>query len=238
LHLTYSCSDLNPFLVCSSTFLCVCVYIHQSDSAAFPGLCFLSTVALALLETLASSSSVTIHNMYDRPTTSTSISRKLLAALLCTPLLHFLISFISLPFVSAVPMCGLKPPKSNSAQDGYGPPVNVPGPGPYTNCTTTTGKNGTAMEEVVMTGWYPGWLASSVPPSSLSWEKWTQLTYAFACVCSHCSTSLKYRLRRHVFGLAVSCSLTGPDPSTVILNSDDQQVLPNFVEQAHSHVSF
>lgn len=65
------------------------------------------------------------------------------------------------------------------------------------------------MIEAVLTGWYPGWLAPSIPPSSLSWDKWTHLTYSFA--------------------------LTGLDSSTVILNSDDQQVLPTFVEQAHTH---
>jgi len=36
----------------------------------------------------------------------------------------------------------------------------------------------------------------------------------------------------------VPSSLTGPDVNTVILNSDDEQILPTFVEQAHANVRY
>ncbi|KAF9444016.1 glycoside hydrolase family 18 protein [Macrolepiota fuliginosa MF-IS2] len=106
-------------------------------------------------------------------------------------------------------MCGLKPPKS--ARDATGPPAPVTtGYGPNNGTSGGgSGGNGTTTEEVVITGWYPGWLASSVPPGSLSWDKWTHMTYSFA--------------------------LTGPDASNVVLNSDDQQVLPTFVAAAHQN---
>ncbi|KXN85555.1 Chitinase A1 [Leucoagaricus sp. SymC.cos] len=145
--------------------------------------------------------------MYRRPTISnaTSYNSKLLAVSFYV-FLCFILSFSSFPFASALPMCGLKPPKS--ARDATQPPANAH-PGPGSNNNGTVGGGNSTATEVVITGWYPGWQASSFPPSSISWEKWTHLTYAFA--------------------------LTGPDTSTVVLNSDDQQVLPTFVEQAHSH---
>lgn len=55
------------------------------------------------------------------------------------------------------------------------PPANSSGDG---------NGNGPMYEEVVITGWYPGWLASSFPPSKISWDKWTHMTFAFAYVIS------------------------------------------------------
>jgi len=33
---------------------------------------------------------------------------------------------------------------------------------------------------VVATGWYAGWLGAALPPSQVSWTKYTALTFAFA----------------------------------------------------------
>ena len=35
---------------------------------------------------------------------------------------------------------------------------------------------------VVATSWYPSWLGTTVPPESLSWDKYTSVTFAFAYV--------------------------------------------------------
>ena len=35
---------------------------------------------------------------------------------------------------------------------------------------------------VVATSWYPSWLGTTVPPESLSWGKYTSVTFAFAYV--------------------------------------------------------
>ena len=96
-------------------------------------------------------------------------------------LLLILIPFSSFSLVSAVTMCGLKPPKSREAATSPST-TSQSIPAPYNNGTIGCQINGTVTQQVVITGWYPGWLASSVPPSSLSWDKWTHLTYSFACV--------------------------------------------------------
>ena len=94
-------------------------------------------------------------------------------------LLYILIPFSSFSVVSAAATCSLRPP--NSGKSATSPPTGSHStPGSYNNGTDGCRRNGTVTQEVVITGWYPGWLASSVPPSSLSWDKWTHLTYSFA----------------------------------------------------------
>lgn len=107
--------------------------------------------------------------------------------------------------------CGLVPPKGTVREsDGNG--SSGTGPSHTNNPGTGAGGypgNNTTSDDVVVTGWYPGWQAGQAPPPNLTWEKFTHLTYAFA--------------------------VTGSIPSNIVLNSDDQQVLPVFVQAAHSH---
>lgn len=63
--------------------------------------------------------------------------------------------------------------------------------------------------EVVAASWYPSWLGTKVPPESLSWDKYTSVTFAFA--------------------------LTTSDPGAVSIDSDGLVLLPKFVAQAKSH---
>lgn len=63
--------------------------------------------------------------------------------------------------------------------------------------------------EVVAASWYPTWLGTKVPPESLSWDKYTSVTFAFA--------------------------LTTSDPSAVSIDSTGLALLPRFVAQAKSH---
>ncbi|XP_006463964.1 hypothetical protein AGABI2DRAFT_208965 [Agaricus bisporus var. bisporus H97] len=112
----------------------------------------------------------------------------------------FLFLHLFSSFAFASPTCCLKPPPSARDEMPSSPPANSSGDG---------NGNGPMYEEVVITGWYPGWLASSFPPSKISWDKWTHMTYAFA--------------------------LTGADASSVVLNSDDERILPTFVQAAQSN---
>jgi len=79
------------------------------------------------------------------------------------PLLAVLLIFLSfVPFLAfAAPHCELTPPKA------AGLAVQTP---PTTNNTV----------EVVATGWYAGWLGNVLPPSQVSWTKYSALTFAFA----------------------------------------------------------
>ncbi|TFK41644.1 glycoside hydrolase family 18 protein [Crucibulum laeve] len=61
----------------------------------------------------------------------------------------------------------------------------------------------------VATAWYPGWYGSKFPPAQISWEKYTQMTFAFA--------------------------LTTPDTSVISLDADSQKILPDFVTEAKNH---
>ncbi len=66
--------------------------------------------------------------------------------------------------VTAAPTCGLI---SHQVRAGLGSP-NTPSAG-----------NG-SLEDVVATGWYAGWLGNQLPPTQISWNKYTALTFAFA----------------------------------------------------------
>ena len=47
--------------------------------------------------------------------------------------------------------------------------------------TTLNGSKFVEIEKVA-TSWYAGWHASDFPLSAVSWDKYTQVTYAFGCV--------------------------------------------------------
>jgi len=81
--------------------------------------------------------------------------------------------------------------------------------------------------EVVAASWYPSWLGTKVPPESLSWDKYTSVTFAFAYV---------FQLtEEHVMTFCI-IRLTTSDPSAVSIDSDGLALLPRFVAQAKSHV--
>lgn len=69
----------------------------------------------------------------------------------------FLFSSIALSYVSAAPTCDQAPqPAGDTA-------VN-------------------ASQHGFASAWYPGWDAATYPPSSVSWSKYSALTFAFAYV--------------------------------------------------------
>lgn len=41
-----------------------------------------------------------------------------------------------------------------------------------------------SSSQYVKTGWYPGW-APDFPPSKIPWDRYTSMTFAFACVVLH-----------------------------------------------------
>lgn len=50
--------------------------------------------------------------------------------------------------------------------------------------------------EMVSSAWYAGWHGTDFPPSKVSWEKYTQMTYAFAYIYLSESMYYKFRLIR------------------------------------------
>ncbi|KAF7334280.1 Glycoside hydrolase family 18 protein [Mycena sanguinolenta] len=109
--------------------------------------------------------------------------------------LHLLLLLLAPLTASAAQYCSLKPPTSvNSAS-----PV-----GGIQHSTNTTDGS-----EVIASAWYPGWLATDFPPSSIPWSKYNAMTFSFAT--------------------------TTPDVSTIALDDVSAQALPQFVSAAQSH---
>jgi len=79
-----------------------------------------------------------------------------------------ILSTLSDVLVSAAPHCGLVSPTTTA--------IAVQ----QTSTSTNTKANSTGGEDVVATGWYPGWLGSQLAPSQISWSKYSALTFAFA----------------------------------------------------------
>jgi chitinase len=110
-----------------------------------------------------------------------------------SPLLAAIVLILSFMIhVIAAPTCDLIPHQVRATTDS----------------PTPSAGNG-SLEDVVATGWYAGWLGSQLPPSQISWDKYTALTFAFA--------------------------ITTPDPSMIALDSTSTNLLPTFVEEAHKH---
>ncbi|KAF8156991.1 glycoside hydrolase family 18 protein [Crassisporium funariophilum] len=97
-------------------------------------------------------------------------------------------------FVTAAPLCGLVPPQTAASRSLQ---------------NTTPPKNASETENVIATGWYPGWLGAQLAPSAISWEKYSALTFAFA--------------------------LTTPDPAVISMDDQSAALLPTFVSEAQSH---
>lgn len=66
-----------------------------------------------------------------------------------------------------------------------------------------------AESDKIAIGFYTGWHSDDVPLTSVSWDKYNTMIYAFAT--------------------------TAPDVQTLSLNGSDGSVLPEFVKQAHAH---
>ncbi|KAJ7201709.1 glycoside hydrolase family 18 protein [Mycena pura] len=95
---------------------------------------------------------------------------------------------------SAAQYCALKPPSGSS---------------PSISSGIQQGTNATDPSNVVASAWYPGWLATDFPPSSIAWDKYSAMTFAFAT--------------------------TTPDVSTIALDDVSAQALPEFVSAAQSN---
>ncbi|KAG6332514.1 hypothetical protein ID866_6576, partial [Astraeus odoratus] len=65
----------------------------------------------------------------------------------------------------------------------------------------------------ISAAFYTGWHSTDVPLSSVSWDKYNTLIYAFA----------------------IRPSVTTPDVHTLSLNGSNPTLLPDFVKQAHDH---
>ncbi|KAF5385974.1 hypothetical protein D9615_002273 [Tricholomella constricta] len=72
-----------------------------------------------------------------------------------------------------------------------------------------TVNNSSLGSSLVSTAWYAGWHVTDQPLSTISWSKYTVMSYAFA--------------------------LTTPDPSVISVVDSDQILLPQFVTAARKH---
>lgn len=79
--------------------------------------------------------------------------------------LFFHMQLWSTVVVQAAPHCGLVPPKMAQV---------------VAQSSSSTGRGSGSTNDVVATGWYPGWLGASLPPNKISWTKYGSLTFAFA----------------------------------------------------------
>jgi hypothetical protein len=84
--------------------------------------------------------------------------------------LLYLSLLVSIPLVSAASTCRLTPASSLSSQPSSSPSGSLPGSSSSNNHSLIAG------------AWYPGWLSTSFPPSRISWQKYSLLTWAFALV--------------------------------------------------------
>ena len=86
----------------------------------------------------------------------------------------------------------------------------------------------TSSSSLVSTAWYAGWHADEgFPLDAVSWDKYTHLTYSFACV-------LFLPLLPSM--LILHFSVTTPDVHTLSLNGSNPDLLPKFVDTAHKNV--
>ncbi|TBU48668.1 chitinase [Dichomitus squalens] len=69
--------------------------------------------------------------------------------------------------------------------------------------------NASRSSSLVSAAWYAGWHSDDFPLASVSWNKYTHLTYSFA--------------------------VTTPDVNTISLDGSNPDVLPQFVETAHNN---
>ncbi|KAJ7931214.1 glycoside hydrolase family 18 protein [Mycena leptocephala] len=103
--------------------------------------------------------------------------------------------FLAPRIASAAQYCSLRPPSGTSSPVGG----------------IQQATNATDGSDVIASAWYPGWLATDFPPSSIPWDKYNAMTFAFAT--------------------------TTPDVSTIALDDVSTQALPQFVSAARIGVT-
>ncbi|KAH9943558.1 glycoside hydrolase superfamily [Amylocystis lapponica] len=120
-----------------------------------------------------------------------------------------LLAVLPLVPVWAAPYCSLSSSQSSVSTNSAGTSSSSSGsssPSPTSSGGAgTSGGNGT--DSIVAMSWYAGWKGTDFPPSSISWSKYTAVTYSFAT--------------------------TTPDVNTVSLDASDESLLPTFVQLAH-----
>jgi chitinase len=84
--------------------------------------------------------------------------------------------------------------------------------------------------QAIATSWYAGWHGADFPPSSVSWDKYSSVRYAFACVANI------VRFNLHPADYRFKCRSTTPSASVIYLEDSDKKLLPQFVKTAHKNV--
>jgi chitinase len=107
----------------------------------------------------------------------------------------------------------------------------VPSHGSLLARSSTSCEFGSAKScQSIATSWYAGWHSTDFPPSSVSWDKYSSVRYAFGWVSSIMGFTL--HLADHHFEYRT----TTPNSSVIYLEDSDKQLLPQFVKTAHQNV--
>jgi hypothetical protein len=97
---------------------------------------------------------------------------------------------------------------------------------------STTRKSVRTTQKKIAQAWYTGWHATEgFPLSSVSWDKYTHLTYAFAYDLQ-VITMIYASLHAELWNFRI----TTPSVKNISLSGSDPSLLPKFVEKAHKHV--
>ncbi len=81
---------------------------------------------------------------------------------------------VVIPAVLGSPFCSLVSSQSNAAQ--------ALGSGSSSGSSGGGSNGGPGSDEIIAASWYAGWHGTDFTPQNVSWTKYTQVTYAFACV--------------------------------------------------------
>jgi chitinase len=98
-----------------------------------------------------------------------------------------------------------------------------------TSCEFGSGGHAKACQTIA-TSWYAGWHGADFPPSSISWDKYSSVKYASACV-----TNI-FRFNLHPADYRCKYRTTTPSASVIYLADSDKKLLPQFVKTAHKNV--
>src|ERR1700691_3873815 len=98
-----------------------------------------------------------------------------------------------------------------------------------TSCEFSSGGSAKSCQAVA-TSWYAGWHSADFPPASVSWDKYSSVRYAFACV-ENIS-----RFHLHPADHRFEYRSTTPSASVIYLEDSDKKLFPQFIKTAHHNV--
>jgi hypothetical protein len=95
----------------------------------------------------------------------------------------------------------------------------------------SSGSNVSRPDGKISAGWYAGYHSEQLPLKKVSWDKYTNIIFAFAYVAPLASFA------GFVLTLCHVTSTPSNDVEELQISEPDQQLLPEFVSLAHENVS-